>query len=59
MKFRATKKAFMTSRIYPGDIFDAPAGFKASWAEPVEEKKPDKDPEKAASQKKKKSSKSG
>lgn len=57
MRFRATKKGFMTTRIYPGDEFEAPEGFKASWAEPVEEKKPDK-VKKPASRKKKKSSKS-
>lgn len=55
MKFKATKRGFMGSRIYPGQVFEAPDDFKASWAEPVEVEK--KKPEKTASRKKKRSKK--
>ena len=37
MRFKAIKLGFMGSRLRPGDEFDAPEGFKASWAEPVDE----------------------
>lgn len=36
MQFRAIKKAFYNaSRVYPGQVFDAPDDFEARWAEPV------------------------
>lgn len=38
MKYRATKPGFVNSRLQKvGDVFDAPKGFKAAWAEEVVE----------------------
>ena len=56
MKYKATKKGFMGSRIRPGEIFEAAEGLKMSWAEPVIEK-PVKEPEKKTPSRKKKKSK--
>lgn len=48
MRLKAVKPGFYIHRIKPGDEFEAPEGFSASWAKPCEKK------EKEVSRKKKK-----
>lgn len=42
MKVRATKLGFYIGRRRPGDVFEVPDDFKASWVEPVDEVKEQK-----------------
>ncbi len=40
MKVKAIKLGFYVCRRYPGDVFDVPETFKASWVEVVEQDEP-------------------